>query len=183
MSLTPSNMLPLGTKAPDFSLPTGADELFSRDQLLKENGLLVVFMSNHCPFVIHLADDLAKLGERMDKMNIGMVGINANDVVSYPADSPQNMVLEAEQRGYRFPYLFDQSQQVAKAYEAACTPDFFLFDGQLKLVYRGQFDASSPGNDVAVSGDSLYQALNCLSKGQAVATNQRPSVGCNIKWR
>ncbi len=182
MSLTPSNMLPLGTQAPDFTLPTGAGQAVSRDQLVKQNGLLVVFMSNHCPFVIHLAEALAKLGDEIDQFDIGMVGINANDVIAYPADSPENMLLESQQRGYNFAYLFDQTQAIAKAYDAACTPDFFLFDSDLKLVYRGQFDASRPGSDVAVDGNSLYQALSALSQQQPINPLQAPSVGCNIKW-
>lgn len=183
MSLTPSNMRPLGTIAPDFTLPTGDGQSFNRDALVGENGLLVVFMSNHCPFVIHLAEVLAKLSDDITRFGVGMVGINANDVQAYPADSPANMVLECRNRGYHFPYLFDQEQQVAKAYDATCTPDFFLFNGQLELVYRGQFDNSRPGNDIAVSGDSIYQALAALSQGQSIDANQKPSVGCNIKWR
>ncbi|MFT4926047.1 MAG: thiol-disulfide isomerase/thioredoxin [Phenylobacterium sp.] len=183
MSLTPSTMLPLGTTAPDFALPTGAGTLFNRDQLVKSNGLLVIFMSNHCPFVIHLASALAKLGDQIEQFDIGMVAINANDVEAYPDDSPAKMVLESAQRGYHFPYLFDQSQATAKAYEAACTPDFFLFDGELKLVYRGQFDTSTPGNDIPVTGDILYQALTALSQGQPINSDQVPSMGCNIKWK
>lgn len=183
MALTPSNMLVLGTEAHAFSLPDGNGEVFHSDELFKTNGLLVVFMSNHCPYVIHLADELAKMGDRIVDFDIGMVGINANDVVAYPADSPENMVKECAARGYHFPYLFDESQQVAKAYEAACTPDFFLFDGNRKLVYRGQFDGSRPGNNIAVTGEDLYAALESLSQGQPIGDNQQPSIGCNIKWK
>lgn len=183
MSLTPSNMMPLGTLAPDFNLPTGDGQYFQLEQLVKPNGLLVVFMSNHCPYVIHLAQGLAKLSQQIEDFDVGMVGVNANDVEAYPADSPDKMVLECEQRGYQFPYLFDQSQAVAKAYDAACTPDFFLFDGNKKLVYRGQFDDSRPGNQLAVTGSTIYQALEALKNNTAIDANQQPSVGCNIKWR
>jgi peroxiredoxin len=176
-------MLPLGTVAPDFSLPAGDGVTFGRNQLVKENGLLVMFISNHCPFVIHLAAALAKLSDEIATLGIGMVGINANDTAAYPADSPENMVRESQQRGYHFPYLFDQSQQIAKAYDAACTPDFYLFDGDLKLVYRGRFDSSCPGNDDPVDGSDLYQALNALQQQQTVNPVQQPSIGCNIKWR
>jgi peroxiredoxin len=176
-------MLPLGTKAPDFTLPTGEGTLYSRDQLVKSNGLLVIFMSNHCPYVIHLADELAKLSRDINQFDIGMVGINSNDIQGYPADSPANMVIESQLRGYRFAYLFDETQQIAKAYQAACTPDFFLFDGQCKLVYRGQFDSSSPGNNKAVNGADIYQALKALSNNQSISDKQNPSIGCNIKWR
>lgn len=183
MALTPSNMLLLGTQASPFSLPCGKGQIHHSDDLFKENGLLVVFMSNHCPYVIHLADALAKMGDKIADFDIGMVGINANDVVAYPADSPENMIKECEDRGYHFPYLFDESQEVAKAYQAACTPDFFLFDGDKKLVYRGQFDGSSPGNDTPVTGSDLYAALEALGQGRAIDDNQQPSIGCNIKWK
>lgn len=183
MALTPSSMLELGTQAWSFSLPCGQGKIHHSDELFKANGLLVVFMSNHCPYVIHLADGLAKMGDKMADFDIGMVGINANDVQAYPADSPENMVKECAARGYHFPYLFDESQQVAKTYQAACTPDFFLFDGDKKLVYRGQFDDSRPGNGKPVTGKDLYAALEALSQGRPVADNQQPSIGCNIKWR
>lgn len=183
MALTPSNMLVLGTQASSFSLPCGNGQVHHSDELFKINGLLVVFMSNHCPFVIHMADELAKMGDKIGDLNIGMIGINANDVQAYPADSPENMVKECAARGYHFPYLFDESQQVAKAYEAACTPDFFLFDGNKKLVYRGQFDASRPGNDMPVTGSDLYAALEALSQGLPIGEDQQPSIGCNIKWK
>lgn len=183
MALTPSTMLPLGTQAPDFSLADGNGEVFNLNQLMQANGLLVVFMSNHCPYVIHLAEGLAKLGREIGDYGVGMVGINANDVESYPADSPEKMVLESQSRGYTFPYLFDATQDVAKACEAACTPDFFLFDGNRKLVYRGQFDASRPGNNLPVTGEDLYAALEALKNQRPIDANQTPSVGCNIKWK
>jgi peroxiredoxin len=183
MALTPSNMLPLGIQAPDFCLPDGKGEFFELNKLSQTNGLLVMFISNHCPFVIHLAEELALLSEKIGEFKVGMVAINSNDVQAYPADSPTNMVKESAQRGYQFPYLFDESQAVAKAYDAACTPDFYLFNGQQKLVYRGQFDDSRPGNSVAVSGKDIYQALAALKNGQPINPDQRPSVGCNIKWK
>lgn len=183
MALTPSNMLALGSIAPDFYLPDGEGIEYRLDQLVLTNGILVVFMSNHCPYVIHLAQGLADLGDKIADFGVGMVGINANDVVAYPADSPANMVKECAQRGYHFPYLFDESQQVAKAYQAACTPDFFLFDRNKKLVYRGQFDDSRPGNNQAVTGNDIYTALEALAAGKTISEAQKPSIGCNIKWK
>ena len=183
MALTPSNMLPLGTSAPDFELPDPQNKLYTRDQCRQTNGLIVVFMCNHCPYVQHLKPALAELGRRAADMQIGMVGISANDIVNYPDDAPQYMANDVQQYGYTFPYLFDEDQQVAKAYDAACTPDFYVFNGDLELVYRGQFDASRPGNNVPVTGDDLYQALTALHQGQPVNSDQTPSVGCNIKWK
>ena len=184
MALTPSNMLELGTQAPNFTLPDGSGQQnYSRDQLFGANGLLVVFMSNHCPYVIHLADALAKLSGEIGDYGVGMVGINSNNVVAYPADSPAKMVEEVANRGYQFPYLFDESQAVAKAYDAACTPDFYLFDGEQKLVYRGRFDNSNPGNGKPVTGQDLYQALEALKAGQPQTARQIPSMGCNVKWK
>ena len=183
MSLTPSSMVELGSKAADFSLPDGAGQVFSRDDVLKTNGLLVVFMCNHCPFVVLLKKALADLGRRLHDLNIGMVGINANDVQQYPDDSPARMLEEAAHYGYSFPYLYDEIQQVAKAYAAACTPDFFLFNGELELVYRGQFDDARPGNGIQVTGKDLYAAVNALVSGATISAEQKPSMGCNIKWR
>lgn len=183
MSLTPSSMLPLGTKAPAFQLATGDGKNYTSEQLFKANGLLVVFMSNHCPYVIHVAKGLAKLSTDIEQFDVGMVGINSNDVIAYPADSPEKMVDECKLRGYDFPYLFDQTQAVAKAYQAACTPDFFLFDGNKELVYRGQFDSSRPGNNIAVTGDSMRQAIMALSNKKPISPEQTPSIGCNIKWK
>ena len=183
MALTPSNMLPLGTQAPDFTLPDGNGTQYSLASLQKPNGLLVVFMSNHCPYVIHLAEGLARLSREIGDHQIGMVGINSNDVAAYPADSPAKMVEEVAMRGYEFPYLFDESQAIAKAYDAACTPDFYLFDGEGKLVYRGRFDESSPGNGKPVTGEDLYAAIKAVAQGKPVAEQQHPSMGCNVKWR
>ena len=183
MALTPSNMLPLGSIASDFCLPDGKGELHHLKDLVGDNGLLVGFISNHCPYVIHIADSLAKLSQNIVQYQVGMVAINSNDVTAYPADSPEKMLIESQQRGYQFPYLFDETQQVAVAYQAACTPDFYLFDRELKLVYRGQFDDSRPGSEIAVNGQHLYAALEALHSGEQITVEQKPSIGCNIKWR
>jgi len=183
MALTPSSMVPLGTAAPDFNLPDPSGEMFSLGAVAGKSGLLVVFMCNHCPYVIHLHDALAELGRKLEAQGVGMVGINSNDYVKYPADSPAAMAEEIVQVGYTFPYLIDESQAVAKAYQATCTPDFFLYDAGLSLVYRGQYDGSRPGNDVAVTGEDLYAAIDALVTGAPPREGQRPSMGCNIKWR
>jgi hypothetical protein len=142
-----------------------------------------MFICNHCPFVKHVADQLAALGRDCMTRGIGVVAISSNDVASHPADSPEQMIHEAEERGYSFPYLYDETQEVAKAYHAACTPDFFLFDAQRKLVYRGQLDASRPGNDLPVTGADLRAAIEAILEGRPQAEEQRPSLGCNIKWK
>lgn len=183
MSLTPSNMIPLGTKAPPFELPDGRGQWYSLDDVRAENGLLVVFMCNHCPYVKHLKSALAEAGRKLSDMNVGMVGINANDAAGYPDDAPDKMVEDAEAYGYPFPYLYDETQQVAKVYDAACTPDFYLFDKDLKLVYRGQFDDSRPGGDAPVSGADLYAAVEAMTAGGQIPAEQKPSMGCNIKWK
>jgi peroxiredoxin len=183
MVRTPSTMLPLGTRAPDFTLPNVDGRLVSLASAAGPKGALVMFICNHCPFVKHVADQLAALGRDFMPQGIGIVAISANDVATHPADSPEQMVHEAEERGYPFPYLYDASQEVAKAYHAACTPDFFLFDGTRSLVYRGQLDASRPGNDVPVTGADLRAALEAVLAGRVPAGNQTPSIGCNIKWK
>ncbi len=183
MALTPSNMLPLGTPAPDFSLPDVYGHLISRRDFRSRPGLLVVFMCNHCPYVIHLRRALAQLARDYMPRGITMVGINSNDVERYPADSPANMAAEVKSAGYIFPYLYDADQTVARAYQAACTPDFFLFDAAERLVYRGQFDDSRPGNGRPVTGKDLRAALDAVLAGQPVSAQQTPSVGCNIKWK
>jgi len=183
MVRTPSTMLPLGTVAPDFKLPNIDGRLMDLAQVAGPKGTLVMFICNHCPFVKHVADQLAALGRDAMSRGIGVVAISSNDVSAHPADSPEQMVHEAEDRGYAFPYLYDESQSVAQAYHAACTPDFFLFDGAKKLVYRGQLDASRPGNDVPVTGVDLRAAIDAVLAGQPVASEQRPSLGCNIKWK
>lgn len=183
MSLTPSTMLPLGTKAPDFSLPATDGKKVSLADLKKEKGLLIVFMCNHCPYVVHIRKELARFGKEMQAKGLAMVGINANDVATHPEDSPAKMRGEVKSAGYTFPYLYDGTQAVAKTYKAACTPDFFLFDAHQKLVYRGQFDDSRPGNGKPVTGKDLRRAVENLLAGQPISDDQKPSMGCNIKWR
>lgn len=184
MVKTPSTMLPLGTTAPDFALPEPATgRTVTRDEVTGEGGLLVAFLSNHCPFVKHIADGFADFAREYRERGLGVVGICANDVANYPADSPEKMAEEVEARGYTFPYLFDESQEVAKAYRAACTPDFFLFDADGRLVYRGQFDDSRPGNDRPVTGQDMRAACDAVLLGAPVPQEQAPSVGCNIKWK
>lgn len=183
MALTPSTMLPLGTPAPDFALPDVDGNVVSRRDFQNKPALLVVFMCNHCPYVIHLRLALAQLARDYVPQGLAMVGINSNDVARYPADSPANMAAEVKTAGYTFPYLYDADQTVARAYRAACTPDIFLFDAAGKLVYRGQFDDSRPGNGRPVTGKDLRAALDAVLAGRPVSAQQTPSVGCNIKWK
>ncbi|MGD8322579.1 MAG: thioredoxin family protein [Gemmatimonadota bacterium] len=184
MVQTPSTMPELGRPAPDFSLPEPATgESVSLGDFADAPALLVVFLSNHCPYVKHIAAELAAFGREYREKGVAMVGIMANDVSTHPDDAPQKMVEEVEQRGYTFPYLYDASQDVARAYQAACTPDFFLFDGDRKLVYRGRFDGARPGNDVPVTGEDLRAACDALLDGTEIPENQPPSMGCNIKWK
>ena len=183
MTRVPSTMLVLGTPAPSFSLPTPAGEMVSLESFHDSPGLLVMFMCPHCPFVRHLRAGIAALSRDFQARGLPVVGINSNDIELFPDDSPQKMAEEAEEVGYTFPYLFDESQQVAKAYRAACTPDFFLFDGDRRLVYRGQFDGSRPGNGVPVTGADLRAAADATLEGRPVTEAQTPSLGCNIKWK
>ncbi|OZG74616.1 thioredoxin family protein [Hahella sp. CCB-MM4] len=183
MALTASNMLPLGTKAPNFNLPDQQGYHWSLADFSDDKALLVMFICNHCPYVVHLKSALAKFAREYSDKGLGIIAINANNADAYPADSPQNMALEIERYGYVFPYVYDETQEVAKSYDAACTPDFFLFDGDRKLVYRGQFDGSRPGNNVPVTGEDLRDAVNQILAGQSVIGEQTPSMGCNIKWR
>lgn len=184
MALVTSTMLALGTEAPDFSLPEpSTGESVSLSRFDGAPALLVVFLSNHCPFVKHLADHLAGVAAEYQARGVAVVGINANDVANYPDDSPAKMADEVGRRGYTFPYLFDESQEVAKAYRAACTPDFFVFDGDRRLVYRGQYDGSRPSLDAPVTGVDLRTALDAVLGGGARSGEQVPSVGCNIKWK
>jgi peroxiredoxin len=176
-------MLPLGTRAPDFRLPDTSGKVVSLSDFSAASALLVVFMCNHCPYVIHLRPALAQLGRDYLPRGVAMVGINANDVDHYPADSPARMAEEARSAGYTFPYLYDATQAVAKAYRAACTPDFFLFDREQRLVYRGQFDDSRPGNSIPVTGRDLRAALDAVLAGRPAGSAQKPSIGCNIKWK
>jgi peroxiredoxin len=179
----PSTMLPLGTTAPAFSLPDPAGAVHSRDDLAGEKGLLVVFACNHCPYVQHLARELGLLGQRWASRGLGIVAINSNDAHAYPDDAPPLMDEFARVHGWDFPYLVDDSQQVAAAYSAVCTPDFFLFDAEQRLVYRGQFDGSRPRSDTPVTGESLAAAVAALISGEPVPSDQLPSMGCSIKWR
>jgi len=183
MAETPSTMLPLGTKAPPFRLPDPNGKIVSSDDFKNAPALLVAFICNHCPFVKHIRSKFAEVAKEYQERGVGIVGINSNDIVFSPNDSPEKMAEEVKQIGYVFPYVFDESQEVAKAYRAACTPDLYLFDRDKSLVYRGQFDDSRPGNGRAMTGADLRAALEAVLTGHPVSTNQRPSIGCNIKWK
>ena len=183
MAKTESRMMPLATPAPDFALPDTDGNTVQLADFRGCPALVVAFICNHCPFVKHIADELAAVGREVSDRGAGMVAINANDTANYPDDSPERMAEEKAARGYPFPYLFDADQSVAHAYGAACTPDFFVFDADLCLVYRGRFDDSSPGKDTPVTGEALRGALDQVLSGQPVTLEQRPSLGCNIKWR
>lgn len=183
MVRTPSTMLPLGTVAPDFELVNVDGRMVDYAAAAGPKGTVVMFICNHCPFVKHVADQLAILGRESMPQGIGFVAISSNDVATHPADSPEQMVAEADERGYPFPYLYDETQEVAKAYHAACTPDFYLFDAARRLVYRGQLDPSRPGSDVPVTGSDLRAAIDALRAGKPPLAEQVPSLGCNIKWK
>jgi peroxiredoxin len=183
MALTPSTMLPLGTTAPDFTLPDTNGKTVSLDDFKSAPALVVIFMCNHCPYVIHIRSGLAQFARDYAPKGAAIIGINANDVANYPEDSPARMKEEVKSAGYIFPYLYDGTQAVAKAYRAACTPDIYLFDKDRKLVYRGQFDDSRPGNGVPVTGKDLRAALDSVLAGQPVSPTQKASMGCNIKWK
>lgn len=183
MARTPSQMTPLGTTAPDFCLPDPFGNQHSRDEIIGKHGLLVVFYCNHCPFVKHIRSVFAKIANRYLDKGIGIVAINSNDIENYPDDSPERMAEDIKKYDYRFPYLFDETQQVARDYQAACTPDFFLYDANLKLAYRGQFDDSRPGNEKPVTGADLQAAMDALIQNKKPDPRQIPSLGCNIKWK
>ncbi|MBN2314744.1 MAG: thioredoxin family protein [Sedimentisphaerales bacterium] len=183
MARTPSTMLPLGTVAPDFRLPDTEGNLVSLEDYRESPALLVIFMCNHCPFVKHIIDDLVDLIPEYQAKGLAVVAINSNDVESYPDDRPEMMAQLSREKELTFPYLYDETQEVAKAYHAACTPDFFLFDADHKLVYRGQMDDSRPGNDIPITGADLRTALDAVLEGEDVPTKQKPSIGCNIKWK
>lgn len=183
MALTPSTMLKLGTSAPRFRLANTEGRLLSLEDFKDAAALLVVFMCNHCPYVKHIRHGLAAFAREFQLRGLAVVGINANDAAKYPDDSPEKMVDEIAIAGYSFPYLYDETQETAKAYRAACTPDFFLFDKNRKLVYRGQFDDSRPGNNVPLTGKDLRKAVNAVLAGKPVSPEQKPSIGCNIKWK
>lgn len=184
MANTPSNMLPLGTVAPNFNLfDTTSDKLISLDEAKGKKATLVMFICNHCPFVLHINSELAKLGSDYKDKGVGIIAISSNDVDNYPQDGPELMKTKAAEVGYSFPYLYDETQAVAKAYDAACTPDLFLFDSELKLVYRGQLDDSRPSIDKPVTGKDIRNAIDAVLTGEEVNRNQIPSMGCNIKWK
>jgi len=183
VAATESTMAALGMAAPDFVLPNTDGRTVALGDCGGARGLLVVFMSNHCPFVKHIREEFARSAKRYQEKGVAVVAIGSNDAEAFPADGPEAMAREVEEFGYTFPYLFDEAQSVAKAYTAACTPDFFLFDHENRLVYRGQFDGSRPGNDVPVTGVDLGAAVDALSEGEPISPNQRPSIGCNIKWK
>lgn len=183
MALTPSTMLPLGTTAPDFRLPDTNGKIVSLADFNNAPALLVLFICNHCPYVKQIRQGLAQLGRDYLPKGVGIVAINSNDIVNYPADNPEKMKEEARTAGYTFPYLFDETQAVAKTYRAACTPDIYLFDAQKRLVYRGQFDDARPGNNQPVTGKDLRAALDAVLAGKPAPADQKPSIGCNIKWK
>jgi len=184
MAATPTIQIPLGFVAPDFRLPDSVSgQEKSLNDLKSEKATVVVFICNHCPYVIHIIDELVKVGKEYIPKGVSFIMINSNDVDNYPADSPEKMVEFAKERNFPFPYLYDESQEVAKAYDAACTPDFNVFDGEMKCVYRGQFDDSRPGNDESVNGADLRHTLELMLASKKVPDEQRPSIGCNIKWK
>jgi peroxiredoxin len=183
MVKTASTMKKIGTPAPDFSLINVDGRPVGLHDFDDQPALLVMFICNHCPFVKHVAEQLSLLGAEYQAKGVAIVAINSNDVASHPSDSPERMIHEAEERGYVFPYLFDETQEIAKAYQAACTPDFFLFDKDHKLAYRGQLDSSRPSNGIPVTGEDLRRALDAVLEGKSVPEPHRSSIGCNIKWR
>lgn len=184
MARTPSTMVALGSKAANFNLPdTVSGKQVSLNAVKGDVATVIMFICNHCPFVKHVNAELVKLANNYKYKGIGFVAISSNDVVNYPDDSPALMARVAKQLNYPFPYLYDETQGVAKAYEAACTPDFFIYDKKLHLVYRGQLDDSRPGNEIPITGKDIRHALNCLINDEPVPEFQRPSIGCNIKWK
>ena len=176
-------MLPLGTQMPEFRLPNTEATLINSKELTPQKGYLVAFICNHCPFVIHIQDKMAEVFKKVQGLGIYACAINSNDVVNYPEDSPEKMKETHQKLGYSFDYLFDESQEIAKQFDAACTPEFYLFDSQKKLVYRGQFDGSRPGNDAPITGEDLWSASSQLALGNTISQDQTPSLGCNIKWK
>ena len=183
MARTPSNMVNLGTLAPNFKLlNTRNNEPVISDNYFSKNGTIIMFICNHCPFVIHVLDEIVSITKKYDK-EISFIAISSNDIVNYPEDSPELMKKLAEEKKFNFPYLYDETQEVAKKYDAACTPDFFVYNSDKQLVYRGQLDDSRPGNDIPVTGHDLRKAIDSLINGEEIDKNQKPSIGCNIKWK
>ena len=184
MSLTPSNMLPLGTKAPEFNLINTVDNsMVSLSDVKGSKGTVIMFICNHCPFVKHVNIELSKLAKDYLSKGVNCIAISSNDADNYPEDAPDKMKENAIEQGFIFPYLYDETQDIAKAYDAACTPDFYIFDNELKLAYRGQLDSSRPGNGIPVTGEDLRHAIDVLLTNQKQVSNQKPSIGCNIKWK
>ncbi|MBD1934204.1 MULTISPECIES: thioredoxin family protein [Cyanophyceae] len=183
MARVASTMLPLGTLAPDFQLPDVFGETISLATMKGKQGLLVMFICKHCPFVKHVEAQLAQIGKDYENKNLGIVAISANDASNYPDDAPDQLQAMAKELGFTFPLCYDETQETAKAYTAACTPDFFLFDGNRSLVYRGQLDDSRPGNDKPVTGQDLRNAIDAVLAGKPISDMQKPSIGCNIKWK
>lgn len=184
MAATPSAMIELGTPAPQFSLPdTVTGRMYGLDDIKAENATVVMFICNHCPYVLHIVESLSVAAAEYASKGIGFAAISSNDVENYPQDSPERMKEFAEANKFTFPYLYDESQETAKAYHAECTPDIFVYDKALKLVYRGQYDASRPGNGIEATGMDLKDALDCILSGNPVDPDQTPSIGCNIKWK
>jgi thiol-disulfide isomerase/thioredoxin len=183
MAAVPSNMIPLGSIAPDFTLPdTVSGKIVSLNELKSDKGTLIMFICNHCPYVKHINNELVRIGTEYKAKGIAFIAISSNDVINYPQDGPELMTEHAKVEGYPFPYLYDETQEVAKAYDAACTPDFFLYDGNLKLVYRGQLDNARPKNDLPITGKDLRAALDAVLRNE-ILQEQIPSIGCNIKWK
>jgi len=183
MVLTPSTMSELGTSAPDFALPATDGRVVRLDDFASASALLVTFICNHCPYVKHIRAGFVNFARDYQPRGLAIVAINSNDASTHPDDSPEMMKVEADQFGFNFPYLYDETQEVAKAYRAACTPDFFMYDNEQGLAYRGQFDSSRPGNGIPVTGANLRQAIDAILNGEPVRADQMPSIGCNIKWR
>ena len=183
MARTPSNMVNLGTLAPNFKLlNTRNNEPVISDNYFNKNGTIIMFICNHCPFVIHVLDEIVSITKKYDN-EISFIAISSNDIVNYPEDSPELMKKLAEEKKFNFPYLYDETQEVAKKYDAACTPDFFVYNSDKQLVYRGQLDDSRPGNDIPITGHDLRKAIDSLINGEEIDKNQKPSIGCNIKWK
>lgn len=184
MALTPSTMLPLETLAPDFELvDVLSNQNITLSHFTAQKALLVIFFCCHCPFVKHVETEIAKISRDYQPQNLGIIGISVNDIERYPDDAPDQLKIMAERLGFNFPVCYDSTQNVAKAYKAACTPDFFLFDSQFKLVYRGQLDDSRPGNNLPVTGKDLREAIEAILAGKPISSEQKPSIGCNIKWK
>ncbi len=184
MALTKSNEFKIGTKAPSFTLINALDDTYlSLEEAKGEKGTVIMFICNHCPFVIHVDLEISKIAKEYTNKGFGFIAISSNDVVNYPQDSPELMKIKAKEEDYTFPYLYDETQEIAKAYNASCTPDFYLFDDRLKLVYRGQLDNSRPGNGAALTGEVLRKAMDGILAESPVIKHQKPSIGCNIKWK